>query len=212
MIFDIDGTLIDSNDAHARSWVAALAERGLQVPYEEVRSRIGMGGDKLLPEVSGLDPGDPAVAVIKARRKVLFKEQYLPGLRPFPASEELLRWLREQGRRLAVASSAEEDELRPLLRLLGAEELFHATTSSSDAERSKPDPDIVQVALQRLGNPSEEVVMVGDTPYDVAAARAAGIPIIALRCGGWDDKALTGASAIFEGPQHLLQYLQRAVE
>jgi HAD superfamily hydrolase (TIGR01509 family) len=200
VILDVDGTLVDSNDAHARAWLDALAERGLHPAFDEARRLIGMGGDKLLPRVSGISEDSPEGQALSRRRREVFKERFLPQLRAFPGAGELLRHMRSRGLKLAVASSAKEDELGPLLKLCGAEDLVHAQTSSDDMDRSKPDPDIVHAALGRLGLAPGEVLMLGDTPYDIEAARKCGAGTIAVRCGGWDDASLVGAVAIYDGP------------
>ncbi len=205
VILDVDGTLVDSNDAHARAWLEALAERGLHPAFDEVRRLIGAGGDKLLPRVSGIPEDSPEGRALSRRRRELFQERFLPHLRAFPGAEELLRHLRARGLKLAVASSAKQDELGPLLKLCGAGDLVHAQTSSDDVDRSKPDPDIVQAALDSLGLAPGEVLMLGDTPYDVEAARKAGTGAIAFRCGGWDDASLAGAVAVYDGPADLLR-------
>ena len=204
MILDIDGTLVDSNDAHARAWVEALAEEGIEVPFEKVRPLIGMGGDKLLPRVSGLEEDSPRGKRIGERRGEIFKARYLPGLKSFPATRELLVKMRELGLKLVVATSAKEDELKPLLKIAGAADLIEEKTSSDDAENSKPDPDIVKAALDESGLSADEAVMIGDTPYDIEAASKAGLKIIAFRSGGWDDAELARAIAIYDGPAALL--------
>jgi HAD superfamily hydrolase (TIGR01509 family) len=206
VILDVDGTLVDSNDAHAHSWVEALAEHGIRVPFANVREKIGMGGDKLLPAVSGIEEDSPEGEKLSRRRREIFKERYLPLLRAFPGAKELLVRMHEQGLTLAVASSAKEDELHALLELCGADDLVEARTSSDDAERSKPDPDIVRSALAAVGLPAGEVVMLGDTPYDIEAAGRAGVGVIALRCGGWDDEGLRGALAVYQDPADLLEH------
>ena len=207
VIFDVDGTLVDSNDAHARAWAAALAEHGHEVPFAHIRSLIGMGGDKLLPAAAGIDSASAQGRQISARRGAIFTERFLPHLRAFPQARALLEQLHAQGLKLAVASSARDEELKPLLALTGAAQLFETTTSASDARRSKPDPDIVQAALDRLGLPPADVAMVGDTPYDAEAAARAGIAMIALRCGGWDAHALGAAQAVYADPADLLAQL-----
>lgn len=206
-IFDVDGTLVDSNDAHARAWVDALTEAGHDVPFERVRPLIGMGGDKLLPAASGIDPDGAAGRSVARRRGAIFRERYLPHLRAFDGARALLAALRERGLLLGVASSAEESDLRPLLAVAGAGDLLDARTSSDDAERSKPDPDIVTAALRKLGLAGREAVMVGDTPYDVAAAARAGLRCVGFRCGGWSDRDLHGAVALYDGPLDLLDDL-----
>jgi phosphoglycolate phosphatase-like HAD superfamily hydrolase len=183
VILDVDGTLVDSNDAHARAWVEAFADQGITVAFELVRRAIGMGGDKLMPAVGGIEEDSPLGKKIAARRSEIFKERYLPTLRPFPRVRELVHRMAEDGLTLAVASSAQEDELIPLLRIAGVHDLIPTRTSSDDAENSKPDPDIVQAALKRTGADPASAVMLGDTPYDVEAALGAGIEIVGLECG-----------------------------
>ena len=204
VILDIDGTLVDSNDAHARAWVEALAEAGIKVPFEKVRPLIGMGGDKLLPQVSGLEEDSPQGKLIGERRGEIFKEHYLPRLKAFPSTRELLLKMRERGLKLAVATSAKEDELKPLLKMAGAADLIEEKTSSDDAENSKPDPDIVKAALDELQLSADEAVMIGDTPYDIESASRAGLKAIAFRSGGWNDAELARAIAIYDGPADLL--------
>ena len=128
----------------------------------------------------------------------------MPQLKAFPDTDRLLQHMRDNGLKLVVASSAEADELEALLDIAGATGLVEARTSSSDAENSKPDPDIVQVALDNLGYPAEEVVMLGDTPYDIEAAGKAGLDVIAVRCGGFSEQQLAGAIAIYDAPADLL--------
>jgi HAD superfamily hydrolase (TIGR01509 family) len=205
VLLDVDGTLVDSNDAHAKAWVRALAEDGIEVPYDEVRRRIGMGGDKLLPEVTrGIESESGRGKKISDRRKEIFQKEFLPSLRPFPKAKELLVRMKEAGLRLAVASSAKKDELQPLLRVCGADEVIEAKTSSDDAENSKPDPDILHASLKQLDLPAGQVIMLGDTPFDVRAALKGGIAVVAVRCGGWDDAGLAGALAVYDDPADLL--------
>jgi len=211
VIFDVDGTLVDSNDGHARAWVDALAEAGYQVPFERIRPLIGMGGDKVLPLVAGLSSDDAKGKRIAERRDAIFAERYLPQARPLPGAHDLLRRLYTEGFRLAVASSSKKDLLERLLKLVGAEDVFEVTTSSDDMDSSKPDPDVVHVALERLREPAADVVMIGDTPYDIEAAGRAHVRAIAFRSGGWKDPDLKDASAIYDGPLDLLQHFEASV-
>jgi HAD superfamily hydrolase (TIGR01509 family) len=206
VIFDVDGTLVDSNDAHAEAWMLAIAESGRHVEFSSVRPLIGMGGDQLHPERTGLSIDSPEGQAIAARRREIFRHEHLPRLRPTRGAQRLLEWLRDDRKTLVVASSAEEDELKSLLEVAGASKMFESTTSSDDAERSKPDPDIVAAALKRAGCPASETIMIGDTPYDVEAALRAGIEIIGLRSGGWSDAELHGATAIYADPTDLLEH------
>jgi HAD superfamily hydrolase (TIGR01509 family) len=204
-ILDVDGTLVDSNDAHARAWVDAFRQFGFDVPYEKVRPLIGMGGDNLLPEAIGVEKDSPTGEQLSRRRSALFKANYLHSLRPFPGTRDLLKRMRAEGLQLAVASSAQKDELKPLLEIAGAADLVDSKTSSDDAFGSKPEPDIIEAALRKLELPPGDAVMLGDTPYDIEAAGRAGVKTVAFRCGGWDDEGLAGAVAIYDGPADLLR-------
>jgi phosphoglycolate phosphatase-like HAD superfamily hydrolase len=204
VLLDVDGTLIDSNDAHARAWVDVGAELGYDIRFEEVRPLIGMGGDKVLPRLTGLEEESAAGRRVTARRGEIFLERYLPSLHAFPGARELLLRMRSAGLRRVVASSAGRDELDALLERAGLADLVDASTSSSDADASKPAPDIVEAALEQAGCGPDGAVMLGDTPYDVEAALRAGVAIVALRCGGWDREALRGAASVYADPRELL--------
>lgn len=204
VIFDVDGTLVDSNDAHARAWTAALNEHGHDVRFEQVRKLIGMGSDHLLPETTNIEKASDQGQAIVQRRGQIFKEQYLPTIKPLPGAHDLVQRLHDDGVQLVVASSATKEELGALLTIAQVADLLPEQTSADDAKQSKPAPDIVLVALQRLGVSPEDAVMVGDTPYDIQAAHKAGVRVIALRCGGWQDEELAGALAIYDDPADLL--------
>jgi HAD superfamily hydrolase (TIGR01509 family) len=204
VILDIDGTLVDSNDAHANAWVDAFKESGIDVPFAKVRPLIGKGGDKLMPEVAGIEEDDARGKKLSARRSEIFKEKYLPKLEPFPGVRALMEALVARELRLVVATSAKKEEVEPLLKIANISDLIDKKTSSDDAENSKPDPDIVAAAVKRAKVSPKRAVMIGDTPYDIDAARAAGVECIAFRCGGWTDKDLGGAIATYEGAAELL--------
>ena len=204
VILDVDGTLVDSNEAHARAWVDAFTQFGISVAYDIVRRCIGMGGDKLMPTVSGLEEDSERGQQISDRRGEIFKSRYLPGIQAFPRTRELIQRLLDDGLVLAVASSAKKDELTPLLERAGVADLIQTRTSSDDAENSKPDPDIVAAAVKRTGVPKGEAIMLGDTPYDVEAARRAGIAIVGVECGGWSAHELEGAIDVYRDPADIL--------
>lgn len=210
VILDVDGTLVDSNDAHAHAWVDAFVEARITVDYDHVRRSIGMGGDKLMPAVSGIEASSPLGGRISRRRGEIFKATYLPALRPTPGARDLVQHFLEDGFVLSVASSAAEDELQPLLEAAGVADLIHRRTSSDDAENSKPDPDIVHAALREAACEPAGAIMLGDTPYDVAAARQAGIAIVGLESGGWSEKDLKGAVAVYRNPAHVLVEYERS--
>jgi phosphoglycolate phosphatase-like HAD superfamily hydrolase len=205
VLLDVDGTLIDSNDAHARAWVDALRAHGYVVSFEQVRPLIGMGGDKLLPELTGLDPDSGDAERIGATRGELFLERELPTLRATRGARELLEHLLARGLELTVATSAKSREVRALLEQAGVSDLIELASSADDADRSKPDPDIVRAALRLSESQAAHSVLLGDTPYDVEAATRSRVRTIALRCGGWwDDEALGGAAAIYDDPADVL--------
>lgn len=208
VILDVDGTLVDSNDAHARTWCDVLREAGYNVSFDQVRRLIGMGSDKLLPRAVGVEKDSPEGKRLSDRRKALFEEEYLAHLEPTPGARELLERFQADGLTLIVASSAEKEELRALLDIVAAAGLVDGATSSSDVSHSKPDPDIVAAAVRKFGRPASHAVMLGDTPYDVEAAARAGVSPIAVRCGGWSDADLRGAIAIYDDPADFLAHYE----
>ena len=207
ILLDVDGTLVDSNDAHAQAWVSAFTEAGLNVDFDRVRRCIGMGADKLLPEVANIREDDPLGRHISRRRGEIFRREWLPQLKPQRDAARLLAALKDRGFTLVAASSAKRQELEPLLDIAGGAWLMDEQTSSDDADASKPEPDIIHAALERARAHPSEAVMIGDTPYDVEAAARAGVGTIAFRCGGWSDEPLRGAIAIYDGPWDLLAQL-----
>ena len=207
VLFDVDGTLIDSNAAHAAAWAQALKEHGIDVSASDVRPLVGMGGDKLLPALAHVEESSSRGVALTKRKKELFSEA-LPTLRPTRGARPLLELLRDREIALVVATSAGKHEMRALLQQGGVADLFSAHTSKDDAEESKPDPDIVIAALERADAEPASTVMVGDTPYDIEAARRAGVAAIALRCGGyWSDADLRGAIGIYDDPAALLAHV-----
>lgn len=203
VLLDIDGTLIDSNDAHAKAWVEALADAGFKVDFFEMRKRIGMGGDHILPEVTELSAESAKGKKIKKRQSEIFREMHLPHLQAFPGVRELLQKMRDHGLEIIIATSASKKDLQALLEKIGIEDLIEKTTSSDEAEHSKPDPDIISAALSLTRSNPQEAVMIGDTPYDIEAAAKAGVRTIAFTCGGWSVEALQEAISIYQSPQEL---------
>lgn len=197
----MDGTLVLSNDAHAQSWVEAFAKHGYSITFNDVRWLIGMGGDKLIPKLApGLTKDAGVGKQISEYRSKLFKEKYANNLQSAPGSRELVQKLQAGGFKLLVASSANAAELNTLLKAAKIDDLLKEATTSDDAERSKPEPDIIHAALDKIGLPSTEVVMIGDTPYDIEAAAQAGVGVLAVRCGGWKDEELSGAIRVYDDP------------
>lgn len=205
VILDIDGTLIDSNAAHARAFVDAAHQLGFESPpVEEVLPLIGMGGDRLIPRAFGFEQDDERGERLEELKGNIFRSRYLQELKPTPGARALLERLRADGYKLVVATSAGPDDVEGLLERAGVADLIESATSADDVDASKPAPDVVQAALEEAGEDREAAVMLGDTPYDVEAAGRAGVRILAVRTGGWDDDALDGAAAIYDDPADLL--------
>jgi HAD superfamily hydrolase (TIGR01509 family) len=210
LLFDVDGTLIDSNGAHAVAWATALQEHGVDAGIVHVRRMIGMGGDKILPALAHVSEDSDVGQSITRRRKAIF-QSLLPSLEPTPGARLLLEFLRERKVDLVVATSADDREMSALLQRAGVADLIPARASKDDASASKPDPDIVRAALARSWAQPKHTALIGDTPYDIEAAERAGIDAIALRCGGyWTDSSLRGAAQIFDSPEALLAYWRKS--
>ena len=210
ILVDIDGTLIDSNGAHARTWQQILARHGHAFPDDRIRPLIGKGGDKMLADLLPDVETDRGSALMHERAQ-LFLSQELHGLQPTRGARDLLLTLRARHLKVVVATSAQASETALLLKQAGLDDLIDGAADSSDADETKPDPDIVQAALQRAGVLPSESLMLGDTPWDIAAARRAGVRTIALRCGGWwNDDAFEGAVEIRDDPADLAANLERS--
>ena len=209
MLFDIDGTLVDSNEAHTTCWLEAFAEFGKDFDYDVMRHQIGKGGDLLVPDLLNAREMRSFGEKVKKFRGKLYKEKYLPNVEPFPGAKECLRELHERGVELALASSANPDEVEYYTHLLGAEDLLAGTTSKGDAELSKPSPEIFRAALDRIGTDPALTFVVGDTPYDVLAAHRVPLPIVAVLCGGFERELLSKAEFIFEDVRELLGKIEQ---
>jgi HAD superfamily hydrolase (TIGR01509 family) len=212
VIFDMDGTLIDSVDLHAASWQRTFARFGHQIDYAAIRAQIGKGGDQLMPVFLPEDEIERSGKEMEQFRKELFAQEYLPQVRGFPGVSNLFRRILADGKRTALASSAKKDELAAFEEAAGVKGLVSEETSSDDAERSKPFPDIFQAALQRLSLPADQAVVIGDSPHDAVAAHAAGIATIGVLCGGFPEADLreAGCIEIYRDPQDLLQNYDRS--
>ena len=207
VIFDIDGTLVDSVDLHAEAWAATFAKYGKQIDVKAVRRQIGKGSDQLLPVFFSTQELQAFGAEMEKERGDVFKRDYLPQVKAFPKTRELFERLREEGKHIALASSAKGEELGTYKRLARIEDLIDGATSSEDVEKSKPHPDIFAVALKELGNPpGEDIFVVGDTPYDAEAAGKIRLRTIGFLCGGWTEEELrqAGCVAIYRDPADLL--------
>ena len=209
VIFDIDGTLLDSVDQHAHAWQDAFRRFGHEIPYEKIRSQIGKGGDQILPLFLSKQEQEKIGKDLQDYRSTLFKEKYLPDVKPFPCVRDLFLKIKDNGQQLALASSAKGDELKTFERIAGIDDLVQAETSSADAKHSKPNPDIFQAALDKLGQgvKPENCVVVGDSPHDAEGAKRAGLACVGVLCGGFPEESLVeaGCVAIYAGPEDLLR-------
>lgn len=207
VILDVDGTLVLSNDAHAQAWVEAFAAFGYEVKFEQVRPLIGMGADQIVPRFApGLDGKEGKGKEIADRRKELIINKFGSDLSPTNGARQLIEKMQQEGLRMLIASSATSEELSVLLKAAQVDDLLSQddATTSSDAEKSKPEPDLVEAALDKIKMQPDSVVMLADTPYDIESGSKAGIGVIALRCGGFDDNQLKDAIAIYDDPADLL--------
>ena len=205
VIFDVDGTLVDSVDDHAKAWQETMKKYGKDVAFEDVRSQIGKGGDQFMPVFFTKAELDEFGEEIEKDRGELFRSKYLPHIKPFPKVRELFERVRADGKKIALASSAVEKELEHFKELLNIKDLLEADTNADDAESSKPEPDIFLAAMKQLGHPKpEQAIVIGDTPYDESAATKAGLKTIGFLSGGFPEEQLRGCIAIFKDPADLL--------
>lgn len=207
VIFDIDGTLVDSVDLHARAWQETFRHFGKDIPYERVRHQIGKGGDQLMPVFFSKEEVEELGSEMEKYRGELYQRDYLPRVRAFPNVRELFLRIKADGKRIALASSAKEDELGAYKKITNIEDLVEEETSSDDADKSKPHPDIFEAVMERLGGIEPlEAMVIGDTPYDAEAAGKAGLRTIGVLCGGFPEAELMAAGCvqIYKDPADLL--------
>jgi HAD superfamily hydrolase (TIGR01509 family) len=206
VLFDVDGTLLDTTYLHTISWWQAFRQLGIDVPMARIHRCIGMGADQMLAELLGPGQHEGIGSAVPEARRALYA-QYWPALRPLPGAVELLRQCHSLGLRVGLASSADEAEMAVIRAALGAEDAIDAVTSSADAPTAKPAPGVLEAALDRLQLGAEEVVYVGDSVWDGLAAAALDIPFIGLTCGGTSEAELRnrgGAAEAYEDPSDLL--------
>lgn len=212
VLFDVDGTLIDSVDQHARAWTDALLYFGVSVTFEAVRAQIGKGGDQLLPVFMSPDDLERRGDALNAYRSEIFKRDELPTIRPLPRIGDLFARLRRDGKRIVLASSAHRWEIEHHLRLLKVEQLVDGFTTRDDVERSKPFPDIFDEALKVAGVGADRALAVGDSPWDAVAAARAGLRTVGVRSGGFPDDDLhrAGCLTIYDDAAALLADYERS--
>jgi HAD superfamily hydrolase (TIGR01509 family) len=207
VIFDLDGTLVDSNDFHVQAWDLAFRHFGKHFPNEELRKQIGKGSDQYLPEFLMPDELKKMGKKIDEYRSALFQKEFLPRVKPFPKVRELFQRIKRDGRRIALATSGRKDEAKTYTDIARITDLVDCLTTSDDAENSKPASDVFEAALAQLKKPASAAIAVGDTRFDVEAANRIGVKTIGVLCGrAADEQTLreTGAIAVYKGPADLL--------
>ena len=209
VIFDVDGTLVLSNAAHAAAWSRAFAECGFfDVPPALVGPLIGMGGRDLVKRVKP-DAAERIVADVTKRHERIFRADYLPRLRPAPGARDLVLELADRDLALIVATSAKEAELKALLKVARVDDLLTNAVTADEVERAKPASDLVSAALARLDLDASAALMIGDTVYDIEAAHRAGVRVIAVRCGGSPERVLSEAGAVFDDPEAIVKSIRQ---
>ncbi|WP_068148908.1 HAD family hydrolase [Rhodococcoides corynebacterioides] len=206
-LFDIDGTLVDSNYAHVHAWTRAFREAGIPVPAWRTHRSIGMDGSKLLESLTGDADEDRAQHAKELHTQ--YYEELAPLLEPLPGTRELLAEIEHRGLQVVLATSAPENELSIVRDVLGIDDIVSESTSSEDVETAKPEPRIVDIALERAGVPADRAVFVGDSVWDVEASRSAKVACIGVRSGGISSAELrdAGAVAVYDDPADLLASL-----
>ena len=207
IIFDIDGTLVDSVDLHARAWQETFRHFGREIEFEKVRHQIGKGSDQLMPVFFSEAELERFGEEMEKFRGELFKREYLSQVRAFPRVRELFERIKTDGKRIALASSAKKDELKAYKELARITDLVEEETSADDADKSKPHPDIFEAALAALGDvEADEAIVIGDTPYDAEAAGKIKLRTIGVLCGGFPEAELraAGCTDIYRDPADLL--------
>lgn len=213
-IFDVDGTLIDSNDFHALAWQKAFEKFGKKIPFEKIRPQIGKGADTLLPEfLSEKEIEEFGDEIAEVRGEIL-KKEYLKKIKPFPKVRELFERIKADNIKIVLASSANEDELEEYKKIANIEDIVEKSTSADDAKQSKPEPDIFLAALKLLKNPAlETVLVVGDTPYDAEAATKAKLKIVGVLSGEFPETDLRekGCIEIYQNAADLLKNYENLI-
>lgn len=211
VLFDVDGTLIDSSYFHALAWWQAFRREGLDVEMSAIHRKVGMGGDKLIQSLVP-DCTEDIQEDLKSAHGAVFST-YWPALRSFDSVRDLLAACSAAGLAVGLASSAQERDLEVSRHLLDSGSSIDAWTSSNDAQESKPAPDILEACLEKLDVLPANAVFVGDAVWDVKAGSALGIPVIALTCGGISEAELrdAGAVEVYDNPRQLLEHLESSL-
>lgn len=212
VLCDIDGTLVQSNWLHASAWKDAFAQIDIGVSQEDVRRQIGKGGDELIPVFVPWWKREAVEQPLKRYREFLFREQYLSQVKAFPKVRELLQHMKQAGIKVSLASSAHQKDLEDYKRTTNIEDLVEESSSSDDASRSKPHPDIFEATLKKLGVQPKNALALGDTPYDAEAAGKANVWTVGVTTGGWSESELLAAGCIevYQDVAELLENFERS--
>ena len=206
VIFDMDGTPVDSNELHVEAWDRAFRKFGKTFPREKLQAQIGKGSDQYLPEFLTPDEIKRIGEQLDEYRSELFKKEMLPRVRPFPKVRDLFLRIRAERKKIALASSGKGQEVDVYQDICDIEDLVDAQITSDDADSSKPAPDVFEASLAKLRVDAAEAIAVGDTPFDAESADRAGIAAVGLLCGGCSETRLrhAGMIAIYQDPADLL--------
>lgn len=209
VLFDVDGTLVDSVDFHAQAWVDAFGWYGKNVAFKTMRDQIGKGGDLILQSTLTPEEIEQFGDELSERRTKHYLQKYMPQVRPFPKVRPLMRALKLKDMEVALATSAQEEELHRLKELLQVDDLLAAETNKDEVKHSKPNPDIFSKTLEKLKCTPSRAYVIGDSPYDVEAASRLNLPSIGVLCGGFPAQTLlsAGCNALYRDPADLLDGL-----
>jgi HAD superfamily hydrolase (TIGR01509 family) len=196
VLCDIDGTLVQSNWLHASAWRDAFAAIDIPLDLEDVRRQIGKGGNELIPVFVPWWKRKYVAEPLKAYREYLFRADYMAQVKPFPRVRDLMLRMKQAGIHVSLATSAHQRELEDNKRIANIEDLIEESSSSDDADRAKPHPDIFEATLKKLGIKPSEALALGDTPYDAEAAGKAQVWTVGVTTGGWSEKDLLTAGCI----------------
>ncbi|MFL6529943.1 MAG: HAD family hydrolase [Chthoniobacterales bacterium] len=212
VLFDVDGTLVDSNELHVDAWDEAFRHFGKQFTRAQLHEQVGKGGDNYIPSLLNAAEVQSFGDELNKFRGDIFKEKYMDRVQPFPKVRELFERIRNDGKRIVLASSGNEDEIQHYIKLLNVRDVADVYTTKTDVKHSKPNPDIFARALTLVDVSADDAVVVGDTPYDVQAAKKIDVRTIGVLCGGFPEDQLraSGAIAIFHDPADLLENYTRS--
>jgi HAD superfamily hydrolase (TIGR01549 family) len=208
VLLDIDGTLVLSNDAHAHAWVEAFSQSGHAVELTQIKGLIGMGGKQIIKKILGENTAESTIEKISKDHRSIFTKKFSTNIKQAPGARELVKKLRHIGFKLIATSSATPDTLEKMLNIADVEDLIPYTVGADDVDAPKPDPEIIHEALRKIGLPKNQSLLIGDSPYDLEATKRAGIMFIGVRCGGYKDHELHGATAIYDNPHELAVNLE----